>query len=262
MMIDVSIILLTYNQELFINECINSILSQKFNRSFEIIICDDCSFDNTFSIIEKLTLNIDNILLIRNEQNLGLAKNYQNAIELANGRYIVYLEGDDYWTDSLKIQKQFDALEVNPNFSLAFHDFVYVDQNSNLISDSNLRKKELRVNRTVPEMISGCLIHQNTIMFRNKFKKIPIWFFFAKNHDTWILAYLSNWGPSLYVDLAPLHYRILKNSLWSSLPHFNKQLNGLITIFSIFPIIQIKYYSILFKKLVSKVIQIIKLLFK
>lgn len=261
-MIDLSIILLTFNQERFVRKSLESILSQEFDGKFEVIIYDDFSTDGTFSILENLVEGKENTYLFRNNKNLGLSKNYQNAFLKCKGKYIAYLEGDDYWTDPFKIQKQFTALEQNQKFSLAFHDFVYIDENSNLISASYLSNSKLRKDRSVSDMLSGCLIHQNTIMYRKVFSKLPIWFFLAKNHDTWLLAYLSNWGPALYVSCSPLHYRIWNNSLWSSLSQFNKQFNGLITILTIFPIAPIKKYHLLIKKSLSKIIQIFKLLLR
>jgi len=257
-MIDVSIVLLTFNQELYVRKCLESILEQKFIGSLEIIIFDDCSEDSTFIILEKLSFNIGNIRLYRNKKNIGLSKNYQNAILETKGKYIAYLEGDDYWTDLFKIQKQFDALEGNPDCVLAFHDFIYVDKDSNVMDNSNIFKKNLKKNRTRSEMISGCLIHQNTILFRNVFTELPTWYFRARNHDTWLLAYLSNWGGALYVDCSPLHYRIIDNSLWSSLSKFRKHYNGFLTSLMIYPITPIKFHPVLLRKTFSKIYQMIK----
>lgn len=261
-MIDLSIILLTYNQEQYIGKALDSIFIQKFTGVFEVIICDDFSSDSTQSIINGFIGRFDNVKFIKNDVNIGLSKNYQNAILNSKGKYIAYLEGDDYWTDEFKIQKQFDALESNPNYSLAFHNFVYVDKNAKILNDSNTQNETLKRNRTIKDMVNGCLIHQNTIMFRNVFKQLPKWFFLAKNHDTWLLAYLSNWGPALYVECSPLHYRMLENSLWSSLSFFKKHYNGFVTILTILPIVPSKYYLSLFRKLSSKVFQMIRTVYK
>lgn len=261
-MVDVSIIVLVYNQENYIQECINSVLSQIFKGNYEVIILDDCSTDSTFSKVKSLIKNNKNIKLYRNEKNLGLPQNYQKAILETKGKYIAYLEGDDYWTDSFKIQKQFDALEANPDFVLAFHEFIYVDKDSKVINDSNLFNDNLKKNRTRKEMMSGCLIHQNTIMFKSVFRKLPKLFFKAKNHDTWLLAYLSRWGGAFYVDCSPLHYRIIDNSLWSSLSQFKKHYNGFITTLMVYPIAPIKLYPVLLRKSLSKIFQMIKVSFK
>lgn len=262
-MLDVSVVLLTYNQKDYVNQAIDSILSQQFKGSWELIIGDDCSNDGTFDIISSIEqLKLISSKVYSNQRNLGLSRNYEKAILKAKGKYIAYLEGDDYWTDSLKLQKQFDALESNSEYSMAFHDFIYHYQNNGLFNDSNLKNTNLRKNREISEMVVGCLIHQNTIMFRNCFRKLPIWFFLSRNHDTWLLAYLSNWGPALYVECEPLIYRIIDKSLWSSLSPFKKHFNGFITILTIFPITPIRHHYLLLRKLNSKLYQMIKFILK
>tara|TARA_R110002020_G_scaffold404893_4_gene614931 strand:+ start:336 stop:1121 length:786 start_codon:yes stop_codon:yes gene_type:complete len=261
-MIDISIIVLVYNQENYIHQCVKSVLDQKFDGVYEIIIFDDCSTDSTSSILNKIHDRYENIRLFKNNSNIGLSKNYQKAILKSKGKYIAYLEGDDYWTDPLKIQKQFDALERHRDYVLAFHDFVFVDKDSKVIDTSNFYNDSLKKNRAKKDMIRGCLIHQNTIIFRNVFRDLPIWFFKAKNHDTWLLAFLSNWGKALYVECSPLHYRIIGNSLWSSLSSLKKHYNGFVTSLMIYPVIPIKFYPVLLRKTLSKIYQMIKASFK
>ncbi|SHO65394.1 glycosyltransferase [Algoriphagus zhangzhouensis] len=256
--IDISIVLLTYNQEKFVSKAINSILNQELSNSFEIIVIDDFSADDTFSLIsefqDKYPLNFK---AYRNAFNLGLAKNYEKAVLLAKGKYIAYLEGDDYWTDPYKLQKQFNFLEENPDLVLAFHDFITIDSNEGIISDKNLKIDSLKKNRSKKDMVTGCLIHQNTIMFRNVVRRFPIGFFKAKNHDTFFIAYLSNWGEAGYVKCSPLHYRIHTNSLWSSLSGKRKHWNGLITYSVILFYVPFRYSRNLIWKIASKVKAII-----
>lgn len=252
--VDVTVILLTFNQEKYVCEALDSIVSQNFTKDWEIIVADDSSTDNTFKIVQSYKEKYPSLLKIySNKKNLGLALNYQNAILKARGKYIAYLEGDDYWTDKFKLQKQFDYLEKDPSAILAFHDFILIDESGELISDSNLNNNNLKRSRTKKEMVTGCLIHQNTIMFRNVIRDLPRGFFRAKNHDTFLIAYLSNWGNAGFVECKPLHYRMLSNSLWSSLTKKQKHLNGLITFFWILTVVSPVYYYYVFSKIVSKV---------
>lgn len=256
-MIDVSVILITYNQEKFVSQSFLSILSQRFTGEVEILISDDFSTDNTFNILNELSKGKSNVRLLRNNENLGLSKNFAKVMNLAKGKYIAYLEGDDYWTDPYKLQKQFDFLESRPMYVLAFHDFVTVDKDDIIISDSNLMNTALMRNRSKKDMIIGCLIHQNTMMFRNVIEDFPLGFFKAKNHDTFLIAYLSKWGEAGYVKCDPLHYRIQENSLWSSLSVGKKNENALITYLWIFSIASFKTYMALAKKVLSKIKSII-----
>ena len=253
MSFEVSVILLSYNHEKYISFAIESILKQRFNKQFEIIILDDFSTDNTFKILNQFESNFPKkIECYKNSKNLGLARNFEKAILLAKGKYISYLEGDDYWTDPLKLQKQFNFLEEHPRFVLAFHDFITIDKGNNILSSQNLLNKNLQKNRTRKEMVTGCLIHQNTMMFRNVVRKFPLGFFLAKNHDTFFIAYLSNWGEAGYVQCAPMHYRIHNESLWSSLSGRRKQLNGLATYSIILFNVSPKYFGSILWKIGSK----------
>lgn len=253
-MIDVSIILLTYNQDRFVQQALNSIFSQIYSIEVEIIVGDDHSNDQTINIINNYLVNTRDVVnLYSNTNNLGLARNYEKAVKLAKGKYIVYLEGDDYWTDPLKLQKQFDFLEANRRFVLSFHDFLTIDTDNNIISDKNLFNISLQKNRSRKDMVTGCLIHQNTMMFRNIVKKIPFGFFAAKNHDTFFIAYLSKWGEAGYVKCQPLYYRIHGDSLWSSLSGKRKHLNNLITYLIILFYVPPRYFGNVIWKLGSKI---------
>jgi glycosyltransferase involved in cell wall biosynthesis len=251
--IDVSVVLLSYNQELFIQQSLDSILCQKFKGTWEIIIGDDCSSDSTFQIIQSVKSPHSNLIRsYSNDLNLGLARNFEKGISQANGKYIAYLEGDDYWTDPLKLQKQYDFLETNPNYVLAFHDFITVDKFGTILSDKNLNNSALKRHRSKKDMVTGCLIHQNTMMFRNIISKFPKGFFLVRNHDTFFIAYLSHWGEAGYVICEPLHYRIHSKSLWSNLAEKRKHMNGLITFSILLAYIPFRFYGFVIRKIFSK----------
>lgn len=117
-----SVCLITYNHENFLGEGIESVLMQKTNFSFKLVIADDCSKDGTREIIKKYKKEYpDKIQLILQEKNVGPAKNWMDLLSFPKSKYIAYLEGDDYWTDPFKLQKQVDFMEGNQDFSICFH---------------------------------------------------------------------------------------------------------------------------------------------
>jgi glycosyltransferase involved in cell wall biosynthesis len=118
----VSIFLITYNHEKFIAKAIDSILMQKCNFNFEIIVGEDCSKDSTKEIIFNYQKKYPEIIKpIFNKKNIGPSENAKNVLRACKGDYIAMLEGDDYWTDSLKLKKQIDFLESKPEYSFSCH---------------------------------------------------------------------------------------------------------------------------------------------
>ena len=117
-----SVRLITYNHEKYIRQAIDSILAQKVNFTWDIVIADDFSTDSTRSILIEYEKKYPNLIkLILQKENVGPARNFVDLISFKTSSYIAYIEGDDYWTDSLKLQKQVDFLEKNIDYSICFH---------------------------------------------------------------------------------------------------------------------------------------------
>jgi glycosyltransferase involved in cell wall biosynthesis len=127
----VSVCITAYNIEKYISECIESILRQKVNFSYEIIIGDDCSTDGTLQICENYQRKHPNIRIIKHEQNVGIMPNTIDTLESSNAKYIALMDGDDVWIDEYKLQKQIDFLESNPDYVHVFHDAHISDASLN-----------------------------------------------------------------------------------------------------------------------------------
>lgn len=132
----VSVFMLSYNHENYIREAIESVLMQKTNFKFEIIIHDDASTDNSAQIIREYELKYPDIIKpiyqTENQYSKGVKIIFKYMYPLKKGKYIAVCECDDYWTDGTKLQRQVDFLENNPQYSCVTHKFVYVDENSQL----------------------------------------------------------------------------------------------------------------------------------
>ncbi len=128
----VSVIVATYNHEKYIGKALESIVSQETDFEIEALVGDDASKDGTGKIVEEYGRSYHNIIkpIIR-RKNLGAFKNILDLIKRAEGEYIAFLEGDDYWIDEHKLQKQIDFLDNNRDFVASFGISYVVDENDN-----------------------------------------------------------------------------------------------------------------------------------
>lgn len=118
-MCKLSILVPTYNKEKYIAECLDSIFMQRTSYSYQVIIPDDCSTDNTLQIIAQYQEKYpDKIILLTSSQNQKLYKNILRAYEITKTDYFTVLDPDDYWIDKYKIQKALNFLEENPEYTL------------------------------------------------------------------------------------------------------------------------------------------------
>lgn len=167
-MLTVSIIMLTYNHEKYVKEAIESILTQKVDFKYEILIGDDSSIDSTPRILEVYKNKYpDKIVLIKRNKNIGPTKNLYDLLKRSKGKYIAYLEGDDYWLDKDKLRKQIELLD-NSNYIGIAHGNRIVDTNGNLHGHSifSNNRKILKMKDLIK---SGGLFHTATFVHRNFF---------------------------------------------------------------------------------------------
>lgn len=176
-----SVVVITYNHEKFIEQCINGILKQKTNFPIEIIIGDDCSTDNNQAIItQAVSKNVDDLKQIRlllHDRNLSPQLpgklNFTTCLDVAQGKYIALCEGDDYWIDPLKLQKQVDFLENNQEYSACFHPVkVWLEDKQELVEDKITRK--VAQITTIDDLIAGNYIHTPSVVYRKR--AYPEWF--------------------------------------------------------------------------------------
>ena len=167
----ISVIVITYNQERYIHQALQSILSQNTDKVIEILVGNDASTDRTGEILEELA-RTQNLNLIQREQNLGASANLYDLLEHARGKYVALLEGDDYWTDPDKLQKQYDFLETHPDYIGCTHECLLVDELGNELPDQNLdwlcKKREYTIQDHQGLYLAG---QTGTLMFRNIFKE-------------------------------------------------------------------------------------------
>ncbi len=169
----VSIQCITYNHENYIRQAIEGFLSQETNFPFEVIIHDDASTDNTAKIIKEYEEQYPNIIIpiYQTENQYSKKVDIQKTFvfPIIKGKYIAICEGDDYWTDSTKLQKQYDFMEANPDYSLCVHTatFHYCNQ---LNRDYTFPEIEQSKEYSIEEIImgDGDLFSTNTVFVKRE----------------------------------------------------------------------------------------------
>jgi glycosyltransferase involved in cell wall biosynthesis len=175
--ITVSIFILTYNQEQFISQTIEGVLMQKTNFSYQLVIGEDYSTDETRTICERYAIEYgEKIKLLPTlYKNIGLIANYMRTIKECDGKYIAICDGDDFWIDDNKLQKQVDFLENNPDYSLVYTGVrkLFIDGKT-VDNTYNLTKK----GPDFDDLIFNNFIYSVTALFKNnqKNEEVPSWF--------------------------------------------------------------------------------------
>lgn len=206
-----SVCMISYNHEKFIEKALKSVLIQKTNFYFEIVISDDCSQDNSFEILKYYKEKYPNkINLIQNENNIGMTENFIKAMKNCKGKYIAMLDSDDYWIDDHKLQKQLDFLEANPEYGLVCTDIKVVDESDYLINWSPLDdlRKRYKSGFIFFDLLSGSTINSLTACFRKElinelFSKKDNWYM----EDWWWWLRISMKSKIKYIDSKSACYR-------------------------------------------------------
>lgn len=138
----VSIICITYNHEKFIKYAIDGFLMQKTNFKYEILIHDDASTDATQQILKEYQKKFPELIKVIYQKENQFNKGKSGTVlllENAKGKYLAFCEGDDYWVDINKLQKQVDFLKNHANYSAVYHNVKIIDEKNNEFNDKNAR---------------------------------------------------------------------------------------------------------------------------
>ena len=197
----VSVIMITYGHEKYIEEAIRGVFLQKTNFPFELIISNDKSPDSTDEIVKNIIKyapeNIS-VKYIQHPENIGMLPNFISTLKIATGKYIAVCEGDDYWTDENKLQKQIDFLEKNEDFTLTFHN-VFIRNGETLRADLDYEKRLSSKNvYTINVLSNGNFIHTLSVVFRNMKLEFPEWYYTSFLGDYPIWLWLSKKGKIKY----------------------------------------------------------------
>jgi glycosyltransferase involved in cell wall biosynthesis len=190
---------------------------QEVDFDFELIVADDCSTDNTLDMVRNFLCEsfIANYRILDRPANLGMQKNWQDALQNAKGKYIAICEGDDYWTSSNKLKKQINFLESNIDYAICFHR-VHQFENDKKPEFSNLNSSLKEETYSIQDLSKGNFIHTPSVVLRNGLiAKMPEWFKDSPVCDYVLYLLNAKHGLIKYFPEAMAVYR-MNTGIWSS----------------------------------------------
>lgn len=217
----IDVIVGTYNHARFIAECLESVLAQETTFLMTIRVADDCSTDGTQEILKSYQgRHADRIALHLDTENKGIFNKDRMFLKLLRGSqadYIALLEGDDYWADPHKLQKQVGFLEAHADYVICYHNARIVDEKGRLLQASKL-PEDLKRDFPADELIQGKMILTLTMCFRNVVSDLPEEFYKVYNPDKFLTSLLGNHGKGRYMaDISDAVYRKHSTAVWSTL---------------------------------------------
>lgn len=217
----VSVCILTYNHEPFIGKCLEGVMMQQTSFPFEVIIGEDCSTDNTRNIIKEFEQRYPGVIKpIYHGKNVGPQRNaYEFCWPRLTGKYIAVCEGDDYWTDPLKLQKQVDFLEQHNDFVMCFHGHRIVTENEDVT-------REVGINRDIAVYEWKDILNKHvatlSVLFRNCIPSTHGDFGHATYGDIFLFAVLSKYGKIAELGFIGGNYRKHAAGMYSGRSLANK----------------------------------------
>jgi glycosyltransferase involved in cell wall biosynthesis len=210
-----------YNHEWFIAQTLHGMLIQRTTFPFEVLVHDDCSTDQTAQVIqlfaERYPAILKPVYQRKNQYSRGFRPARINR-DRAQGRYIALCEGDDYWVDPHKLQRQVDFLESHPEFSICGHDAVVVDSRGERIRDAKYTgsQRDFSGEQMIADPIA--LMATNSYVYRVPREPYPRESTFVVNGDQFLVSFLGQFGGCKYLDdLEPSVYRIHDGGIWSTI---------------------------------------------
>ena len=236
----VSVQCLVYNHELYLNQCLDSILMQQTKFDYEIVIHEDCSTDKSKKIIQEYVDKYPDIIKpIYQKENqygkIGFYGIFQIMTAKSQGKYLAICEGDDFWIDSYKLQKQVDFLENHSDYSMCFHNAIVLYQNLNKDAHVFCRNMNKSKNILLKEIVSDWIIPTASIVLRKDIYPLPLWTSNIYSYDMTLALWAYDKGHVYYISDLMSCYRKNETGMSDySNNSVSKVLNQKVLLFSFF----------------------------
>lgn len=228
----VTVFMISYNQQDYVIEALESIMSQQVDFSYHIILSDDCSTDDTQKVVDKFLENHPKknlVTFIKQKKNLGWMPNFIFTLEKCvqtGAKYIAMCEGDDFWVNEHKLKKQIDLLEENPDVVLACHQYKELYNDGNLAERPYFRKDFFNGQHSFKffqkDFEEFMRIQTMTIVFRTSSLDLSLQKKYQYYCDTHIKHHILDHGMGIYTKDFDAIYRIHGNNVFMSLDERKK----------------------------------------
>lgn len=225
--VQVSVCVITYNHELYIAQCLQSIVDQRCSFDFEVIVRDDCSQDGTLEIIRDFQTRYPEIIkLLDADKNIGANKNILAVFSVAKGKYLALCEGDDYWLDAKKLEKQMLVMMSQPELTFTAHP-CWIHEKDGLTKSAYIKSLHyLEITCKDVLEVSGQFAPTASYMFRlDLLEYLPSWFGDAPVGDFFIEMYGIAMGRGLYLSEPMSVYRTFSVNSWTTLNNEKQSVN-------------------------------------
>lgn len=205
----VSIVMITYNHELYIQDAILGVLNQQTDFEVELIVADDHSSDKTSEQVNTIINNHPRSKVIsytRHAENRGLISNFMWALSQCKGKYIALCDGDDYWSNHNKLQAQVNFLKNNPGYVICFHPVRLLEPDGSLVKDY-ITKVPRKYNTITDLATFGNYIHTPSVVFRNVLANLPVEMNYSPIGDFFLYMLLAQYGNIGFINAEMAVYR-------------------------------------------------------
>jgi glycosyltransferase involved in cell wall biosynthesis len=216
----VSVAMIAYNREQFIAQAIESVLMQETAFVVELVIGEDCSTDCTRGIVQAYARKYPNVIrALLPEKNLGVSRNYEAVWQACRGKYIAWLDGDDYWRTPQKLQKQVALMEANPHYSMCGTktQFVTASSDGSEKDAGVLEPVVFKPEYDLPDFLTGYPMHTSSMLGRQELVALPDWLNdVGFLWDACAFALYAEKGPVGYLSEVMSCYRVHPGGMWST----------------------------------------------
>ena len=216
----VSVLMLAWEHGPYIRQAIESVLAQQSPYPYELLIGEDASTDDTLTVCEEYQARFPALVkVMATAENLGMHRNFARLWDSAEGEYVAFCEGDDYWCDTAKITRQVEFLRSHSDCTLCgtFTDKVAEDAAGHWVPAGEVRPKAIKQKYSFEELVTGYHFHFSSVMLRKDSPHFPAWFssVYCVDRPLYLLAAVNGFA-GLLPDVMSV-YRLHGGGNWSSI---------------------------------------------